>query len=188
MKKVLIVVLVLCCVTISVMADSVTQMPYALTIEGEIRYGNYTGDVVKGVPEGYGIFNTSNENGFSWHYIGNWVNGIMHGRGATYWDDGAIEYGEYENGKFVFGFYNYDGVELEEYADYESSYVTRLVTNVSDENPEQTYVGNTKTHVYHESTCHYAVNLSDSNKIIFYTEEEAISAGYTHCKTCDQHK
>ena len=64
------------------LAESVTLQQYELVVDGESRIGKYTGNIENGIPEGYGIFVTTNPSGYSWHYIGYWKAGLMHGEGG----------------------------------------------------------------------------------------------------------
>ena len=93
-------------------AESVTQWNYDLTIMEYTLSGLYTGEIRDGKPEGYGIFETSTPNGTACHYIGEWKDGLMQGSGAMYWNDGSLEIGEYDQGLFVTGKYNYNGLKL----------------------------------------------------------------------------
>lgn len=105
MKKVLTVLLSLCFIFTSAHAESVVKMQYTLSTEDYTRDGYYTGEIVNGVPHGYGVFEAVNTSGESWHYIGQWSDGLMNGEGKTFWDFGQIEIGAYENGLFSFGRY-----------------------------------------------------------------------------------
>lgn len=105
MKKFLavLVLLVTCMAVIPVCAESVTKMPWTISLDPGIRTGEYTGEVVNGVPHGYGLFSSENSDGVPWHYIGEWSNGIMHGDGLMVWETGYQENGTFKNGVFVSG-------------------------------------------------------------------------------------
>lgn len=52
-----------------------------LALEDIQRTGTYTGEVVDGIPNGTGRFDTQNEEGTSWYYDGEFVNGVFQGQG-----------------------------------------------------------------------------------------------------------
>ena len=188
MRRFICVVLIVFLTVSVAVAESVTQKPYELIVDGESRIGKYTGNMVNGRPEGYGVFATTNPNGFSWHYIGNWKNGLMHGEGAIYWEDGSLEIGEYEEGRFIFGYYNYDGADLELYSDVPVDR-TIVETIVQDDSSESTeleilYIGNKNSHVFHRLDCDSVSKMKDKNKMEFYTRDEAIGLGYHPCDRC----
>lgn len=83
--------------------ESVAQVAYIVKMSDVIREGKYTGQVVDGVPNGYGLFETANSQGVNWHYLGEWVNGQMKGQGAFYWDDGQAMVGTFENNDMIMG-------------------------------------------------------------------------------------
>ena len=181
MKKIICGILMILLLFSAALADSVTQQLYELIIDGESRIGKYTGELQKGIPEGYGVFVTTNPNGYSWHYIGNWKTGLMHGEGATYWEDGSIEIGEYEDGHFIFGYYNYDGVDLELYS-------VTSIDNFMDAEPTEAvvqYIGNKNSQVFHVLTCDSVRDMKDKNKVEFYTREEALELKYKPCQRCN---
>ena len=176
-------------------AESVTEHPYEITIDGETRVGKYTGNLENGLPNGYGIFTTTNPIGYSWHYIGNWQDGLMQGQGAIYWEDGSLEIGEYNAGHFIFGFCNYDGVDLIPYSADISEFVAPESLPVADdpvteETAEPTapvvqYIGNMNSHVFHTLNCDSVKSMKEKNKIEFFTREEAIQLGYKPCQRCN---
>lgn len=184
MKKTIAVIVILCLSVSVSFAETVVKVPYTTFVDGNERNGEYTGEMIGDMAFGYGIFTTGNENGFKWHYIGSWVDGLMNGQGATYWEDGSIEIGEYENGKFVFGYCNYDGLELEPFVDEQSVYVNHSSVSRGFPQTDAAYVGNIGTKKFHVETCRYAVNMKDTKKITFHSIEEALQAGYSPCKTC----
>lgn len=183
--------LLLCIILLfsSACAISVTEFNYEITIDEETRIGKYTGNLENGVPDGYGIFTTTNPSGFSWHYIGNWQDGLMQGHGAIYWEDGSLEIGEYDAGHFVFGYCNYDGVDL---MFYSADPVDRALSEDESETeiaeptaPVVQYIGNSNSHVFHLPTCNSVKGMKEKNKIEFYTREEAIQLGYKPCQRCN---
>lgn len=59
--------------------------------EGDFdKKGPYLGDVFNGLPEGQGKFTTQNSDGITWHYDGEWKNGLRHGQGVMKWEDKDI--------------------------------------------------------------------------------------------------
>ena len=84
MKKVLPLTLISLFLLSVAHAENVSHWEYTLTIRDLSLPGYYTGEIVDGEPDGYGIFETLSPNGPACHYVGQWRNGIMHGRGAIY--------------------------------------------------------------------------------------------------------
>lgn len=103
MKRMLVVlsVLSLCLAPLAVAEttpETVAEMTYIVKMPDVIREGKYTGQVVNGVPHGYGVFVTENSEGVQWHYLGEWENGTMTGQGGQYWDIGQCQVGTFKNG------------------------------------------------------------------------------------------
>ena len=46
------------------------------------------------------------------------------------------------------------------------------------------YVGNARSHIFHNDDCYYVTRMNDSNKVYFEDRDEAIDAGYRPCKRC----
>lgn len=66
------------------------------------RTGTYSGEVIKGIPNGVGKFETTNSNGDVWYYEGEFKDGSFNGEGICTWpDNGYTEAGHYEDGLFV---------------------------------------------------------------------------------------
>lgn len=61
------------------------------------RNGKYSGDMENGVPNGIGKFTSTNEEGTSWTYEGEFKNGHFEGEGKTTWKSGQMEIGTYKN-------------------------------------------------------------------------------------------
>jgi hypothetical protein len=55
----------------------------------------YKGNMVNGLPDGYGTFIWANGN----RYDGNWKEGKKHGYGVLYYENGAVYEGEFLNGE-----------------------------------------------------------------------------------------
>lgn len=83
--------------------EAVVEMTCIVKLPDVIREGKYTGQVVNGVPHGYGVFVTENSEGIQWHYLGEWVDGQMTGEGGQYWVDGRSQVGTYKNGDLQCG-------------------------------------------------------------------------------------
>ena len=183
MKKLVCSILALMLLFSIALAESVTQMNYELRVGEEVRIGKYTGNIENGQPNGYGIFVTTNPNGFSWHYIGDWQDGLMHGEGATYWEDGSLEIGSYEYGSFVFGYCSYDGADLMLYT--AESFDRSIIEEVEPTEPVVQYIGNKNSKVFHTLTCDSVREMKEKNKVEFYTREEAIEMHYKPCQRCN---
>lgn len=91
--------------------QTVVQMPYTVEMPDVTRGGLYTGAVLNGMPHGYGVFAAVNSSGTPWHYLGQWVDGKMCGRGGQYWDNGYFRVGTYKNNDMVSG-EEYSGVNV----------------------------------------------------------------------------
>lgn len=65
------------------------------------REGTYTGEMKEGKPHGIGKFETTNPEGVSWYYEGEFVDGIFNGQGKCVWEDGETRIGEYSNGEWM---------------------------------------------------------------------------------------
>lgn len=109
MKK--LVVLLICFVlsfSAAAIAESspeiVVEMTCIVKMPDVIREGKYTGQIVNGVPHGYGVFVTKNSEGIQWHYLGEWENGKMTGQGGQYWDVGQCHVGTFEDGNIQCGY------------------------------------------------------------------------------------
>ena len=49
----------------------------------------------------------------------------------------------------------------------------------------ETYIGNSNTMKFHRPSCPSVARMSDSNKVILNSRDEAISQGYVPCKNCN---
>lgn len=54
----------------------------------------------------------------------------------------------------------------------------------SFEIPEECFIGNKSTKKFHNPNCFFALNMSESNIIVFENYWEAKDAGFTECKSC----
>lgn len=65
-----------------------------------------------------------------------------------------------------------------------SSYSYQAGAEKPSENA-QLYIGNKNSHVFHYATCSGVKSMSEKNKVVFETREDAVSAGYKPCSTCN---
>ena len=173
-------------------AESVIQQEYELAIRDAILTGNYTGHMKNNMPEGFGIYETTTPDGTSCHYIGQWVNGLMHGNGAMYWDDGSLEIGEYVKGIFLSGKYNYNGLKLltskaEGDETLNPHWLTSRQATTDTEKKTVQFIGNRNSRVFHTLDCDSVRTMKEKNKIEFYSIEEAKEKNYKPCSRCNPH-
>lgn len=103
MKKIFCVLL---CISMSVFLLSscgsgereVAEKEIFIDLPAGEREGIYTGTLVDGVPNGFGIFESVNDEGIQWTYEGEFVNGTFDGKGKTTWENGQLQVGTYSNG------------------------------------------------------------------------------------------
>lgn len=106
MKKVLTLVLAL---TLAFPCASIAEKQTTSNLEVTIpfsfgsRTGVYTGEIIDGMPDGYGCFRTTNPEGEAWVYIGEFSNCDMNGQGETFWSVGQYQSGIYKNGVLISG-------------------------------------------------------------------------------------
>lgn len=173
-------------------AENVIKYPYELSFQDYTLTGEYTGELgTEALPDGYGVFETSTPDGIACHYIGMWKDGLMNGEGATYWADGSLEFGEYRDGFFIIGKYNYNGLKLlTASADGEETlnpHLRSLTTrSVQADGEAQTvmYIGNRNSKVFHRLECDSVRTMKEKNKIEFYSREEAEEKHYKPCSVC----
>lgn len=155
-------------------ADSVTNMHYVfLDFAGE-----YTGQVDSGnIPFGYGVFVSSTpRDGETWHYIGQWENGLPEGEGAVYFENGNMQKGLFAGGEFVDGLaYSVTGLSAVQVKPERSLQVEDDVR----------YIGNKKSLRFHYPTCRSVSQMNEKNKVEFHSREEAIDRGYRPCGDCN---
>lgn len=48
-----------------------------------------------------------------------------------------------------------------------------------------TYIGNSNSLKFHSPSCKYAGKISEKNKVVFSSRDEAINQGYAPCKVCN---
>lgn len=65
------------------------------------REGVYTGTLLDGVPDGYGTFTATNDDGALWTYTGEFKNGLFDGQGTVTWEESdAVQTGTFIAGLF----------------------------------------------------------------------------------------
>ena len=191
MKKALSMLLFLLLLFTAAFAENVSRLPYDLAVRGITISGLYSGETTNGIPDGYGLFETQTPDGTPCHYIGEWKDGIMQGSGSMYWNDGSLEIGEYSNGIFVTGKYNYNGLTLltakadgdETLNPYWLNKLTRA--SMQEDDPATVkYIGNKSSRVFHRLDCNSVRTMKEKNKLELYSREEAIEKGYKPCSSC----
>lgn len=78
-------------------SESVKNQEITLDLSFGEKTGTYTGQLVKGLPQGTGAFTVSDEDEVAWTYEGEWEQGHFKGSGETIWEDGFSQEGNYEN-------------------------------------------------------------------------------------------
>lgn len=92
---------------------------FAITLELHnigSKVGKYNGDLVNGVPNGKGKFTTTNSEGVTWWYDGEWIDGQMEGKGVICFPDhyNQTQEGDYVDSVMVYGRRSFDGVPVYE--------------------------------------------------------------------------
>ena len=89
---------------------TLTDDTYENILPGNIvRSGSFTGEVVNGIPNGHGVFNTQNSEGVKYYYDGEWKDGKWNGKGKVVYEN--KEYG-IEEGTFTDNDYTPNVVEF----------------------------------------------------------------------------
>ena len=78
-------------------------------------------------------------------------------------------------------FYPYDWADSNTQS---SSHSTSNSDTSSDTSTSGTYIGNSNTMKFHLPTCKWGNKISERNKVIFTSREQAINQGYVPCKVC----
>lgn len=66
-----------------------------------------------------------------------------------------------------------------------SDYSSSSYSSGSDYGDYGSYIGNSNTHKFHESSCSWADNIKSSNVVTFSSRQDAIDSGYSPCKHCN---
>ncbi|WP_414733297.1 hypothetical protein [Acetobacterium carbinolicum] len=78
-------------------SESVKNQEITLALSFGEKTGTYNGQLVKGLPQGTGVFTVSNDAEVAWTYDGAWEQGHFQGMGETVWEDGFTQEGNYQN-------------------------------------------------------------------------------------------
>ncbi|MEL7662059.1 hypothetical protein [Acetobacterium wieringae] len=78
-------------------SESVKNQEITLVLSFGEKTGTYTGQLVKGLPQGNGVFTVSNDDEIAWTYEGEWEQGHFEGSGETVWEDGFVQEGNYKD-------------------------------------------------------------------------------------------
>lgn len=159
-------------------AENVAQKTYTVMTNEYTRQGTYTGEMKNGKPHGFGVFVAENDSGIGWHYVGSWKEGLMSGQGGTYWDDGSVEIGIYENGIFI------DGTIIDGNGK-SKTYSAPVSKNEGNTENSIKYIGNKNTKKFHYPDCSSVDDMKESNKITLNSRDEAIKKGYKPCGRCN---
>lgn len=153
-------------------AGSIVNMPF---VWGDWS-GYYTGEVdSNNIPYGHGLFESITlRNNETWRFIGEWKDGLPNGDGAIYYDDCSIDTGTFQNGELIKG----------RHFAAASIGITDVVVETRSLSNEVLYIGNKKTTVFHQPSCHSVETMSEKNKVEFASREEAIEMGYRPCGSC----
>lgn len=52
------------------------------------------------------------------------------------------------------------------------------------EETERVYIGNKRSYIFHRPSCKYGREISEKNRIIFRSRQDAIRIGYSPCREC----
>ena len=166
-------------------AESVTRAPYTADWGGEEIAGLYTGDMVNGLPEGFGVLEISEEDGQNLrarHYIGLWQEGLPSGEGTVYWENGDRETGIFRDGVLYNGTRVKGGRETAVISGEEEGTAAAAMDDAAG---SAAYIGNRNTKKFHSPSCDSVREMKESNRVEFSNREEAIEAGYKPCGRCN---
>ncbi len=172
-KSILILLLLVLCLLGTACADSIVRMHYVY----QNWAGEYTGQVdSNSIPFGFGLFESNTPlNGETWHYIGEWENGLPEGDGAIYLENGNMQKGSFHQGELVTGLkYTVTGL---------AAIPVEQVQNTPES--DALYIGNKKSMRFHLPTCRSVQQMNEKNKVEFYSREEAIERHYIPCGDCN---
>lgn len=165
-------------------AESVTRTPYTADWGGEEITGLYTGDMVNGLPEGFGVLEIIAPDGNDpvRYYIGLWQEGLPSGEGTVYWENGDRETGIFRDGVLYNGTRVKGGRETAVISGEEEG---TAVADMDDAAGSAAYIGNRNTKKFHSPSCDSVREMKESNRVEFSGQEEAIEAGYKPCGRCN---
>lgn len=78
----------------------------------------------------------------------------------------------------------YNNLEKTQTTSSSSSSIITTSSSSSSNYDSGNYVASANSNKFHLSSCQWAKKISDSNKIIFSSRDEAINQGYQPCKVC----
>ncbi len=139
--------------------------------------GEYTGQAdSNGIPFGFGVFvSETTIDGEAWHYIGQWEDGLPSGDGGIYFENGNMQKGTFTLGVLTNGLaYTVTGLAANPVS----------VERVNEET-EAEYIGNKKSLRFHKPSCRAVQQMKESNKVEFFSREEAIERHYIPCGECN---
>lgn len=174
LKKIICILFVLVLMIGSACAETVAKRKYVF----QDWPGEYTGQAdSNGIPFGFGVFVSELPmDGELWHYIGDWVDGLPEGEGAIYYEDGTISKGIFSQGILIEGFiFTATGLVA----------TAVKVERTMPETDEPAYIGNKKSKKFHYPSCKSVSQMSEKNKVEFFSREEAISLHYVPCGDCN---
>lgn len=148
------------------LAELAAQVPYCLTTAEGTWNGQYTGELQRGLPHGFGLFVTQDGEQGPWHYVGAWVDGLMDGEGGAYFDSGEVRLGLYEQGVLIDG-------------------VTNRAPGNNTVESNVLYIGNRNTMVFHLPSCSSVQEMKEKNKVPLSSREEAELQEFRPCKRCN---
>lgn len=116
MKHVIVLMVIfILCAGMSANAENVVRHAVGVQFADVFREGLYTGEVnTNYMPNGFGVFEAQNDKGEKYIIVGDWVDGTLTGKEWMVWDNGEMNIGEYDCGKFISGIY-YRGAVKNEY-------------------------------------------------------------------------
>ncbi len=86
-------------------------------------------------------------------------------------------------------FYPYNWASnITKVSNYKTDTTRQSSTNSYGESSESgsgNYIASSNSNKFHTSTCRFAKNIKENNKVIFKNRSDAISQGYTPCKVCN---
>ena len=89
-------------------------------------------------------------------------------------------------------FYPYNWISnINNVSNYKTDTTNQKSTNSYSESSKSTksssgsYIASSNSNKFHTSTCRFAKNINDNNKISFKSRSDAINQGYTPCKVCN---
>ena len=82
-------------------------------------------------------------------------------------------------------FYPYDWADSSTHIPNSYNTYTHTSDTSSSSSDSGSYIGNSNTGKFHESSCRWGQSISEHNKVSFKNRNDAISQGYQPCKVCN---